>query len=98
MNYITRVLAGLFPPENRVVAGVASARTFGQSLRSSIYTIAGGGAALTASDVIGLDWAVVGIGVIGAVVVATLAAADAWWDVAQHGLNEKYRQALAASK
>lgn len=99
MGYTAKVIDGVYPKENRVLAGVAALRTFKQTIKAAVITTAvGGGAAVpitvSSSDLSGLALPVVAISVGVLVVNAFIAAAVAWDDVAQNGLSSKYAEAV----
>lgn len=99
MSYIGQVLEGVYPRENRVLAGVAALRTFKQTIKSAVVVAAGGGIAsvpLAATNTLpeGVTIATIAIGVGLLLLNAFVAAAVAWDDVAQNGLTPKYAEAV----
>lgn len=87
---IKSVLDVAFPPENRVNAGVAAIRTFGQSLWGTVPVVGIGGMVVTSEMLDGTDWRAFGISA-GAVLLSSgIAAARAWWDVATSGMSRLY--------
>ena len=99
MKYIREALGQLFPEQNRVAALVAAIRTFRQTLVGG-GTIGGGGALIiTATDLVQIDWAGLGIGVAAVLLTALLSSSQAFWDVATNGVPAQYaRTAIAAEK
>jgi len=97
-SYSRQVLDNMYPPENRVLAGVAATRTFKQTIKSGVAVLVGGGVggavALTQETLVGFVPAALGLTLVVLLFNALGAAFVAWDDVAQNGLNAKYADAV----
>jgi hypothetical protein len=93
VSYIKQVVDRMYPPENRVVAGVAFARTFQQSIKSAIVVALGGvGVSIAVLQSLDVQMLLLALGAL--LINAAGAAIAAWDDVARNGMSESYLFAL----
>lgn len=97
MKFIKKLIDAVAPPENRLVAAVAFVRTFGQSIRGTGIVGALIGAGITVTDLVSIDWAGLGLGVLAIILTALITALDAYFNVLSNGLSPKYTEAVVTS-
>lgn len=90
MSYWKQVWEQLFPSTHSVAATVAWFRTFRQSLFGSGAVVALMNIVVQPSQFSQVNWEMVGLSVLGAVIASVIAATNAWNDVLVHGPAKAY--------